>query len=699
MATLIQLRRDTAANWSSNNPILSSGEIGIATDLQQFKIGNSASSWNQLEYVNAIPSQYLSLSNASATYLTISNASSTYIPLSASNSFDLAGSASAAQTAAQSYSDSLAVNYDSAGSASAAQTAAQSYADTQISNLVDSAPSTLNTLNELAAALGDDANFATSTASAIGERLTIANASATYLRQDTASASYLPISASSSYLFADTASATYLRQDTASAEYLTKTDASNTYFPISSSGSLLTETEASAIYAPLASASLTGTPLAPTAASGTNTTQIATTAFVRTEVSALVDSAPSTLDTLNELAEALGDDPNFATTVTNSIATKLDAATASTLYLPLSGSVNWENINNKPDPVITLDGDLSGSVTLTDLTSGTLNATITANSVALGTDTTGDYVAGLTAGDGISITGSAGEGWSPTVAINSATASVTFANVTSKPTTLSGYGITDALPTSASSNYLFVETASATYLRQDAASATYATISSPSFTGTPSAPTAASSTNNTQIATTEFVRTAVSNLVDAAPSTLDTLNELAAALGDDANFSTTVTNSIATKLDAATASTLYLPISGSITFGNITSKPTTLSGYGITDALPVSASSNFAPLTVVINTQTSASYGLVAVDAGELIEMNSASANTVIIPLNSSVPFPIGTKIDLIQIGAGQTTASAVSGVTINSKEGNRKLTGRWSAASLIKRGTDEWTLIGDLSA
>jgi hypothetical protein len=75
------------------------------------------------------------------------------------------------------------------------------------------------------------------------------------------------------------------------------------------------------------------------------------------------------------------------------------------------------------------------------------------------------------------------------------------------------------------------------------------------LTGTPTAPTAAAGTNTTQVATTAFVSAAVSNLVDAAPAALNTLNELAAALGDDANFSTTVTNAIAAKQDAATAIT------------------------------------------------------------------------------------------------------------------------------------------------
>ena len=93
-------------------------------------------------------------------------------------------------------------------------------------------------------------------------------------------------------------------------------------------------------------------------------------------------------------------------------------------------SVDWSEIQNKPDPVITLAGDLTGSVTLTDLASGTLTATIAANSVALGTDTTGDYVAGNTAGTGIAVTGTAGEGWSPTISLATVGTAGTYPKVT-----------------------------------------------------------------------------------------------------------------------------------------------------------------------------------------------------------------------------------------------------------------------------
>ena len=88
---------------------------------------------------------------------------------------------------------------------------------------------------------------------------------------------------------------------------------------------LATATAAST-YAPLASPALTGTPTAPTAAANTNTTQVATTAYVQTEINDLIASSPAALDTLNELAAALGNDASFSTTVTNSIAGKLPLA-------------------------------------------------------------------------------------------------------------------------------------------------------------------------------------------------------------------------------------------------------------------------------------------------------------------------------------------------------------------------------------
>ena len=87
------------------------------------------------------------------------------------------------------------------------------------------------------------------------------------------------------------------------------------------SGNIITST-----YAKLASPALTGVPTAPTAVSGTNTTQLATTAFVSSAIAGLVNSAPAALNTLNELSAALNNDPNFATTIVNTYATKTELA-------------------------------------------------------------------------------------------------------------------------------------------------------------------------------------------------------------------------------------------------------------------------------------------------------------------------------------------------------------------------------------
>lgn len=76
----------------------------------------------------------------------------------------------------------------------------------------------------------------------------------------------------------------------------------------------------------------------------------------------------------------------------------------------------------------------------------------------------------------------------------------------------------------------------------------YAPLTSPTFTGVPAAPTPASSVNTTQLATTAYVTTAVANLINAAPAALDTLDELAAALGDDASYAATITTALAGKL-------------------------------------------------------------------------------------------------------------------------------------------------------
>jgi NO-binding membrane sensor protein with MHYT domain len=98
-----------------------------------------------------------------------------------------------------------------------------------------------------------------------------------------------------------------------------------------------------------------------------------------------------------------------------------------------------------------------------------------------------------------------------------------------------------------------------------------------------------------------------------------------------------------------------------------------------------------------VNTQT-ASYTLVITDIGKVVEMNVGTANNLTVPLNATVAFAIGSRIDIAQIGAGQTTVVATGGVTIRQRESKLKLTAQYAGASLYKRGTDEWMLFGDLA-
>lgn len=133
-----------------------------------------------------------------------------------------------------------------------------------------------------------------------------------------------------------------------------------------------------------------------------------------------------------------------------------------------------------------------------------------------------------------------------------------------------------------------------------------ANLVSPALTGTPTTPTATAGTNTTQIANTAFVSTAISNLVASSPAALDTLNELAAALGNDANFSTTITNALALKAPlispSFTTPNLGTPSAGILT--NATGLPLTtgVTGIlGISNGGTGSSSQNFVDLT---NAQT-----------------------------------------------------------------------------------------------
>jgi hypothetical protein len=141
---------------------------------------------------------------------------------------------------------------------------------------------------------------------------------------------------------------------------------------------------------------------------------------------------------------------------------------------------------------------------------------------------------------------------------------------------------------------------------------------SPEFSGIPTVPTAPSGTNSNQIANTAFVRTEISNLIDSAPSTLDTLNELAAALGDDANFATTVTNSLANKANLSGAiftGPVTIP-SGTGNFNSLTVNniDVSISGHSHTSSNITDFNSSVSGLLPVKNVSAGSGIGVTSVN-------------------------------------------------------------------------------------
>jgi hypothetical protein len=219
-------------------------------------------------------------------------------------------------------------------------------------------------------------------------------------------------------------------------------------------------------------------------------------------------------------------------------------------------------------------------------------------------------------------------------------------------------------------------------------------IASPTFTGIPTAPTANAATNTTQIATTAFVRAEVAALVNSAPGTLDTLGEIATSLANNASLSTTLTDAIGLKAPLASPT-----FTGTVTLptGTVTSAMILDGTIANADISATAAIDQGKIADTEINAQV-ASYTLVLADKNKLVEISNASANTLTVPPNSSVAFPIGSTITILQTGAGQCTLTAGAGVTVNGTPG-LKLRTTWSSATLIKRATDTWVALGDMVA
>jgi hypothetical protein len=253
-----------------------------------------------------------------------------------------------------------------------------------------------------------------------------------------------------------------------------------------------------------------------------------------------------------------------------------------------------------------------------------------------------------------------------------------------------------------------------------------APLASPALTGTPTAPLATTGTNTTQIATTSFVQQELNILTTGAPAALNTLDELAAALGDDSNYAASITTALGLKAPLADPTftgtvsgiTKTMIGLGSVDNTSDTSKPVstaqqtaldlkanlsgpTLTGTttinAIADATTTTASRGAGYMGVPQSAAaTTGAYTIVAADAGEHIY--STATRTVTIPANASVAFPVGTAITFIA-ATGTTVTIAITTDTLllagSGTTGSRTLA-PFGMATAIKITSTSWIISGN---
>ena len=214
-----------------------------------------------------------------------------------------------------------------------------------------------------------------------------------------------------------------------------------------------------------------------------------------------------------------------------------------------------------------------------------------------------------------------------------------------------------------------------------------APLASPALTGVPTAPLAATGTNTTQVATTSFVQQELNTLTTGAPAAMNTLDELAAALGDDANYAATITTALSAKAPLASPT-----FTGTVTVA--------ASGVAFTDGTQTKKG---VPSLTTTTTNIGNNYNLNNGGGSlhlNLIDqlINIGGAYTITVPADADTLFPLGASIQFWQSGGagGATFSPASAAVTIHATPGN-KLRAQYSSATLTKVGANTWLLAGDL--
>jgi hypothetical protein len=622
MATQIQLRRDTASNWTANNPTLAAGEFGWEQDTNKFKIGTGSAAWNDLAYA----------SDGDTAGITFVGDDSTGTLVKQNETFKIAGTQNITAVVS---GDTLTLT----GPDLSSYLTSVSESDvTQHQAALSITESQISDLNHFSGAYAD---------------LTGKPTIPTNNTELTNGSGYITASSTDTL----TNKSGNVSQFTNDSGY--KTSVSEADVTQHQSALSITESQISDLSHFSGSyTDLTNKPTIPTNNNElTNGAGYATTSYVDQEVAGIVDTAPEALNTLNELAAALGDDANFATTTSTALGNRLRIDTdaqgltstqktnaktnlglstvASTgAYGDLSGLPTIPTNNNEltngagyiTDYTVT-EGDVTAhqaalsitesqisdlshfSGSYTDLTN---KPTIPTNNTEL-TNGAGYITASSTdtltnkSGNVSQFTNDAGYKTAVTesdVTQHQAALSITesqisdlahfsgsYTDLTNKPTIptnntelTNGAGYITASSTDTLTNksgnisqftndsgYKTSVSQSDVTQHQSALSITESQISdlshfSGSYTDLTNKPTIPTNNNEltngagyitasslTGLASESYVNTQIANTVDSAPETLNTLNELAAALGDDANFATTTSTALGNRLRVDTA--------------------------------------------------------------------------------------------------------------------------------------------------
>jgi hypothetical protein len=619
MATRMQQRRGTEAQWTSADPILAAGEIGFESDTGQFKIGDGVNHWSDLSYFK--------------------------------NLEDLGGN----------LDDYLLITTRGAANGVASLDAQGQVPASQLSNVLASAPQALDTLNELAAALGNDANFSTTILAAIGTKVSSSNFT-THTNATTSVHGIADTSLLATKQYADdkASEARTAAEDTAA------TDASS---KVSTHNSDTTSVHGIADTSLLATKSY-----ADGAAS--------------TAVSALTKSSVGlgNVDNTSDANKPVSTATQTALDAKASLAGATFTGTVNGITKSMVGLGNVDNTSDANKPVSTaqqtaLDAKLS-------LSGGTLTGALTLSGAPTSDlhAATKLYVDGLAAGINFH---------QPVLAATAGNLAGDYSNGTNGfGATLTGsangsIGTIDGASVSVGSRILLKSQTDAT--QNGIYTVTNAGSGSTKWVVT----RAADADNNPagELATGDFVFVTSGSTNGSKGFILSTTGTITIGT-TNVNYSQFNASEAVVAGTNITKSGATLSVADAPTFSGAV---TASSGVVFSDGTQTKEA--VPSRTPII--QKTAGYTLSALtERDSLIEVSSASGVTISIPTDATLNYPVGTSIDILQTNTGQVTIAAVTPgtTTVNGTPG-LKLRTQWSSATLFKRAANTWVVMGDLTA